>query len=399
MSQPKWKTLFSILTIGLLMSPTRVGAGERTGWDTQSAARYLDTRAKEWEAFRGADRGQAADKVSCLSCHTSVSYALGRPALRHVAGEARPTAHESRLLEQVRRRVAHWSDLDTPRFRLSYDHDERKKAESWGTEAILNALVLAWDDRRQGVAGASDTTRQALGHLWSTQLKDGKDAGSWDWLDFGARPWEATESRYYGTTLAAIAVGAAPGYLKTEQDADSRAGLERLRGYLSSHLEKQNLHNRMFALWASTSIDGLIAATQRQQIIDQVLAKQQESGGWSLSSLVDSRSGQLMSLILLSSHGWSLSALVDGRRQDGTPQETAPDGYATGLALHVLQLAGVEREKPAVARGLAWLRANQQPSGYWVGVSLNKRRDPKTHVGKFMSDAATAFAILALEDH
>ncbi len=86
-------------------------------------------------------------------------------------------------------------------------------------------------------------------------------------------------------------------------------------------------------------------------------------------------------------------------RQDGTPQETASDGYATGLALHVLQLAGVHRDQPAVARGLAWLRANQQPSGNWIGVSLNKRRDPKTHVGKFMSDAATAFAVLALEDH
>ena len=375
MRQPDLKTLWPILAIGLLMSPSRAFAGERTGWDTQSAARYLDARAKEWEDFRGADRGEAADKVSCLSCHTSVSYALGRPALRHVAGENRPTAHESRLLEQVRRRVAHWGELDTPRFRLSYDHDDRKKAESWGTEAILNALVLAGDDRRGGLAAPSDATRQALRHLWSTQHKDGKESGSWDWLDFGLRPWEAGEATYYGTTLAAIAIGTAPGYLKTDHDADTRAGVERLRKYLSSHLEKQNLHNQLFALWASTSIVGVLTDAQRQQIIDQVVARQQENGGWSLSSLVDCK------------------------RQDGTPQEKAPDGYATGLALHVLQMAGEGRDKPAVARGLAWLRTNQQPSGNWVGVSLNKRRDPKTHVGKFMSDAATAFAILALEDH
>lgn len=375
MRQPGVKLLSSIAAIACLFNPPQITAGERAAWDADSAARYLDARAKEWEAFRGADRGQGADKVSCLSCHTSMSYALGRPALRQVAKDNRPTPHETRLLEQVRRRVAHWGEIDTPRFRLSYDFDDRKKVESWGTEAILNALVLATDDRRRGLAAPSDDTRQALRHLWSTQLRDGKEAGSWDWLDFGLRPWEAGEARYYGTALAAIAVGTAPGYLKAEKDAEARAGLERLRRYLASHLEGQNLHNKLFALWASTSIGDVIAPKPRQEIIDQVLSRQQDNGGWGLPSLVDCK------------------------RQDGTPQEKAPDGYATGLALHVVQLAGVNRENPAVARGLDWLRANQQPNGNWVGVSLNKRRDPKTHVGKFMSDAATAFAILALEDH
>jgi squalene-hopene/tetraprenyl-beta-curcumene cyclase len=350
---------FSILVIGLLASSTSAVAGEGLGWNPQQAARYLDGRAEEWEKFRGADRGEGADKVSCLSCHTSVSYALGRPSVRQAAGEERPSAHETRLLEQVRRRVAHWGELDTPQFRLSYDFDEKKKVESWGTEAVLNALVLARDDLRNGLAAPSDATRDALRHLWATQRKDGPEAGSWDWLDFGLRPWEFGEARFYGTTLAAIAVGTAPGYLKTADDADTRAGVDRIRRYLRAHLDGQNLHNRLFGLWASTAIDGLLTSTH---------------GGWSLSSLVDCRRG------------------------DGTPQEKGPDGYATGLALHVLQLAGVRHDQPAVARGLAWLRANQQPSGNWVGFSLNKRRDPKTHVGRFMSDAATAFAVLALED-
>jgi squalene-hopene/tetraprenyl-beta-curcumene cyclase len=375
MDQHHSNGLISTLVIGLIAGCSAAGAGEPTGWDTQSAARYLDARAAEWSAFKGADRGQGADKITCLSCHTSVSYALGRPALRKVAGGEQPTSHEARLLEHVRRRVDHWSELDTPRFRLSYDFDEKKKVESWGTEAILNALVLARDDRSRGLSAPSDSTRQALRHLWDTQRKEGPEAGSWDWLDFGLRPWEAGEARYYGTMLAAIAVGTAPGYLGGEGDADARAGVDRLRRYLHAHLAGQNLHNRLFALWASTAIDGPLTSTQRQEIIDQVLAKQQKNGGWSLSSLVECR------------------------RQDGTPQETAPDGYATGLALHVLQLSRVGRGQPAVTRGLAWLRANQQPAGNWVGVSLNKRRDPKTHVGKFMSDAATAFAILALEPH
>jgi squalene-hopene/tetraprenyl-beta-curcumene cyclase len=375
MCEPHPKIWIPILAIGLLVSPTRSKASDPVGWDTQSAARYLDARAGEWEAFRGADRGEGADKISCVSCHTSMSYALGRPVLRHVERNDRPTAHEDRLLEQVRRRVENWSGLDTKRFRLSYDFDDRKKVESWGTEAVLNALVLTRDDRGRGLTAPSAATAKALEHLWATQLKEGKEAGSWDWLDFGLRPWEAGEARYYGTTLAAIAIGTAPGYLASAPAADSRPGIESLRRYLTSHLDGQNLHNQLFALWAFASIEGSLTPAQRQQVIDKVLAAQHDNGGWSLSSMVDCR------------------------RQDGTPQETTPDGYATGLALHVLQLSGVKRDQAAVSRGLAWLRANQQPSGNWVGYSLNKRRDPKTHVGKFMSDAATAFAILALDDH
>ena len=49
-----------------------------------------------------------------------------------------------------------------------------------------------------------------------------------------------------------------------------------------------------------------------------------------------------------------------------------------------------------IAKGLAWLESNQSAMGAWEGVSVNKKRDPASHPGKFMSDAATAFAVLAL---
>ena len=50
-----------------------------------------------------------------------------------------------------------------------------------------------------------------------------------------------------------------------------------------------------------------------------------------------------------------------------------------------------------IARGLEWLVRHQEPAtGRWTASSLNKQRDPASDAGKFMSDAATAYAVMAL---
>ena len=48
-------------------------------------------------------------------------------------------------------------------------------------------------------------------------------------------------------------------------------------------------------------------------------------------------------------------------------------------------------------KGIDWLGAHQR-EGAWPANYLNKMRDPQDNIGKFMRDAATAFAVLALTE-
>jgi squalene-hopene/tetraprenyl-beta-curcumene cyclase len=148
--------------------------------------------------------------------------------------------------------------------------------------------------------------------------------------------------------------------------------VKRLRAYLREQRAGQNLHNRAFLLWASSHLEGVLTPEERKTVIADLLDAQRSDGGWRLASL---------------------GAFT---RSDKTPQDETSDGYATGLVLHVLQTAGVAKDDAKIAKGLSWLRANQSTTGEWRGSSLNKKRDPASHTGRFMTDVATAYAILAL---
>ncbi len=342
----------------------RAEADPSTTWNRKAAAAYLDQRATWWSSWPNAQRDHG---TFCISCHTALPYALARPALRQSLGESGPSPSEAALLASITKRVTMWRDVEP--FYPDQTRGVPKTSESRATEAVLNAVILAGRDARSG--STSDEGRRAFDNMWALQMKTGEQTGAWTWLQFHNEPWEGDSSPFHGATLAAIAIHSAPGgYAAAPENAER---VKALHDYLRKANEKQPLLSRAMLLWASTTAPALLARETRQAIVDALLGAQQDDGGWSTASL----------------GSW--------KRNDGTPLDARSDGYATGLVTFALEPVNDTRAQTQVKRGLAWLVAHQDPAtGAWFASSLNKQRDSASDVGRFMSDAATAYSVLAL---
>jgi hypothetical protein len=341
--------------------PATVGAG---AWDKAAAAKYLDDREVWWQGW---PRTQKEQGTVCISCHTTVPYAMVRPALQAALHEPATAAPETALIASVERRVGHWSEVIP--FYSDANDGPGKTAESHATEAVMNAVILLSYDASHGHPRA--ITRTSLDEAWALQLQAGDDAGGWIWQNFHLSPWESNESSYQGAAMLMLELGTAPARAgRIAEDAHHEALLQ---GYLRKHYAGQPLLNRLYVYWASATSPGLLNASQRAELLSQVKSLQQADGGWKLASL-DS---------------------VD--RVDKTTQPTESDGYATALVALGLEANVSDRKDVALQSALAWLNTHQGKDGRWPAASLNKQRDPESNIGKFMSDTATAYAVLALE--
>lgn len=318
----------------------------RDDWQARAAG-YLDQRAASWLASP-----PPISNVGCaMSCHTTFPYMVARPSLAPFAKT--PAADEARARFEAR--VAEAAAGTAVPFYGS-DGDDKGK-QSHATEAVLNAAALSLDDVGSGKPLGASTT-SALDRMWAEQRAD----GTWDWLEFGLEPWETRND--FGAALAAVVTGSIP---VSSTDAQA-AGTTKLVGYIQTRLDSMVLHDRAMVLWASGKLPGLLDPAQADAIAADLTKTQLEDGGFSLGA-------------------WGQGHLA----QDS---EKESDGYATAIAVLALCSGTAQgAARPDVQRGLSWLAHHQAGDGSWPGRSVNA---DTTQVEGFMTDAATAYASLAL---
>jgi hypothetical protein len=269
-----------------------------------------------------------------------------------------------------------------PYYNGSAPGQTRKASKA--TESVLNALVLVSRDKARNGGTLGEAARRSLAIMWTTQEED----GSWDWLNFGLRPWEK-EATYLGTAWAAVAVGRAGlAYSEESLTPEEKQKLDRMIAYLKAKYPSESLHNRLAALWASAYFpEGSILSTeQRQAIVEEILNLDPDGDAWAVTSLSRTPAG-----------GASWTA---GNR---IPADTESDGYSTALILFVLKQANLAQDSPRVAKAKAWLIEKEVAEGKGPVIYLNTPRNPDSSnadqamVGKFMRDAAAAYAVMVLD--
>ncbi len=316
-------------------------AGLRADW-RQMAAQYMEGRADNWLTSP-----PKVSNIGCaMSCHTTYPYTLARHAL--TGDIATPKAALAR--QRFEGRVAEGVGA-TPFYGSNAD---AKTKESLATEALLNATALSLDDvwSKRPLSPASTA---ALDLMWTTQNAE----GTWAWLEFNLEPWETRND--YGAAMAVLLLGSIP----ENTTANQAAGTTKLLGYLRGRLPTMALHDRATLLWTSGYLKDSITKDQRAAIATEVAGKQLEDGGFSAG-------------------GW-------GKGSRAAQVAGTSDGYATALA--TLALCHETGHEAAVQKGLQWLAQSQAEDGSWPGQSVNTT---SSRAKTFMTDAATAYAVLAL---
>jgi squalene-hopene/tetraprenyl-beta-curcumene cyclase len=328
-------------------NPTLLAQHDRPTSHSPAAARaYLDRRAAGWLRAPA----YAGQRFACaMTCHTTLWYAPARAA---VSDSGQDSATLMTLRAKLKARVdlpGAWSQ----QIGFFGKPGSDTRAESLGSEAVLNSLALALMDPPSKQRPLAE---RAMSRMWEAQRPD----GAWHWMQFDQEPWEAGNVDW-GATLAALAVGrTSASYQQRHQEA-----IGRLRSYLERRLndpaKSMTLHDQLFLLWASKRL-GWLTPSEQVRIGREVRALQQPGGAWSLRALL------------------------------GNAQDRSEDGYATGLA--ALALCQIQPDRAEVQKALAWLRRSQRRDGAWPSRAISA--DHSSMADLHLRDGATSLAVMAL---
>jgi squalene-hopene/tetraprenyl-beta-curcumene cyclase len=220
----------------------------------------------------------------------------------------------------------------------------------------------------------SPDTAQALDMMFKLQRRD----GDWTISDDNNPPLES--NRYQLATVAARAVGNAPGWLAGQSGTALEAKVKLLENYLRAEGKEGKLqgdYDRADLLWASTELPGLIDEAKKQQLIEMIESHQRADGGWSIRNFARPEE-------------WGKGNRAEKLRAELEFPDPPSDGHMTGLAIIVLRKAGVPASDPRIQKGVSWVLTNQRSSGRWWTRSLN--RDG----WQFISYSGTVYPLLAL---
>jgi len=304
-------SICGLAMIVFLISPVVASAEEASSSDVFS--RYARYGADIW-----ADNPSAkisGEGTACISCHTSMPYALVEPLL-----PGKYPAYTD-LINNVSNRALTWSD-NTPWYSDQKLQDTAimeglppdtllkvlDAADSRGVEAVFNTLIMAFRDAYAHEPAQADTV-QAFENMWSEQKKSGPAAGRWGWIYANLIPWEVTDSDLWGASLACVAASVYP-------DLAPADNLQLLHTTLQQAAvnEDVSLHVKSAVLWCDTETGGQVLDNGvATNIAVDLLELQHENGGWALRDL---------------------GPWVDWEGSDAdccAQREIRPDAYATGF--------------------------------------------------------------------
>jgi squalene-hopene/tetraprenyl-beta-curcumene cyclase len=344
-SETAWATPFNYQYHMKKVTYARPSAQEaKIPFSPRLALNYMEQGAAAWTG-----------DWQCVACHTNGTYMVARPLMTAQLG---PPQKEMREYFVSALRTQQTGDPDDPRW----------KPEP--TQVVYIAAGLAiWD--AHVTHRLSPETSEALALMFKLQ----RDTGDWFIEDDNNPPLES--SPYQLATVAARAVGNAPGWLAQQRGTPVEARIELLESFLRAGGKMQGDYDRTDLLWAASELPGLLDAGKMQELVAMILKRQQPDGGWSIRTFARPEE-------------WGKGNRAEKLRAELEFADPASDGHMTGLAIIALRKAGVPASDPRIQRGVSWLLTNQRSSGRWWTRSLN--RDG----WQFITYSGTVYPLLAL---